>query len=107
MRNGHAPQIVQPVKSAGIPAISAAYAKMPVKAGVANDHAAPLYPSKIKGSHNSAKLAEVGTGIFLDFRRLGDKEDTPFTGHCGAETRRGFVNNHKPSAGSFQRGGER
>ena len=80
---------------------------MPAQTGVADDHAAPLDTAQVIRRHHRAELSEVGTGIFLDFRRLGDKEDTPFTGHCGAETRRGFVNNHKPSAGSFQRGGER
>ena len=94
--HGHVPQFVQTAECADIFARGMAHAKMPVEAGVANDHAAPLNTAKVIRRHYHAKLGEVRTGIFFDFWWLCNKQNTAFAGGCGAKTRWGFVKNYKP-----------
>ena len=96
LRHGQVAQLIQRSEFAGISAIYTAYTEMPVEAGVAKDHAAPLDTAKIVGRHNSAELGEVGTRIFFDFRRFSYKQDASFAGNGCTESRRGFVKNHQP-----------
>ena len=71
---------------------------VPVQAGIFQKKGTGLHAPEGIGGNDRAELAQVGTRITLDFRRLGDEEHTPFARNAGGRARGRLVKDHQPGS---------